>query len=419
MTDPHVIDIPTAKVFRPLLEPARYKAAFGGRGAGKSHFFAELMIEESLIQPGLRSVCIREVQNSLKESVKRLLEDKIAAFEWSRYFQVMEREIRTPGDGLIIFQGMQNHTAESIKSLEGYDRAWVEEAQVLSERSLRLLRPTLRRPGSQLWFSWNPNEPTDPVDAFLRSDTPPPNSIVVRSSWRDNPWLSPELIAEREHDYATDPDAALHIWDGEYWQRSDAQVLAGKWKVLEFKPEKGWDGPYHGADWGFARDPTTLIRFWIRPDGWLMIEHEAYGVGVDLLDTPAMFDAAVPDVKDYMIRADDARPETISHMRRQGYRIEGAPKWKGSVEDGIAWLRGRPGIGIHARCQHTIAEARHWRYKTDRLTGDVLPALVDGNDHCWDAVRYGAAPLIQSKIANILDFGTTPGIGAHHIEPGL
>jgi phage terminase large subunit len=175
-------------VFVPLLVPARYKGAHGGRGSGKSHFFAELLVEDCVANPGLRAACVREVQKSLKNSVKLLVEDKIKSLGLSG-FEVLEAEIKTPGGGVIIFQGMQNHTADSIKSLEGFDRCWVEEAQSLSQRSLEMLRPTFRKAGSEMWFSWNPNKPTDPVDALLRGDMPPADSVVVEANYSDNPWL--------------------------------------------------------------------------------------------------------------------------------------------------------------------------------------------------------------------------------------
>lgn len=216
--------IETAEVFEPLLAPSRYKGAHGGRGSGKSHFFAELLIEDSLTQKGTRSVCIREVQKSLKESAKRLLEDKLASLRLGEAdgFKVFKEVIETPGDGLITFQGMQDHTAESIKSLEGFGRAWVEEAQTLSSTSLSLLRPTIRAPGSELWFSWNPRRKSDPVDQMLRSKEQPTGSVVVQANWSDNPWLPPELDQERRDCLRTDPDQYAHIWQGEY-----ASVLTG------------------------------------------------------------------------------------------------------------------------------------------------------------------------------------------------
>ena len=212
------LEIPTAKVFEPLLHPARYKGAFGGRGSAKSHFFAEKLIDDSLYQRGLRSVCIREVQKSLKDSAKRLIEDKLAALRLGERhgFKVYNEVIQTPGDGIVLFQGMQDHTAESIKSLEGFHRAWTEEAQTLSARSLQLLRPTIRADDSELWFSWNPRRKADPVDAMLRGDALPTGAVVVRSNWRDNPWFPSVLEQERLDCLRTSPDQYDHIWEGGY-----------------------------------------------------------------------------------------------------------------------------------------------------------------------------------------------------------
>ena len=216
--------IETAPVFLPLLQPARYKGAWGGRGSGKSHFFAGAMVEEHLRNRGLRSVCVREVQKSLKESAKRLIEDKLIEYGLGSAdgFKVWREVIETPGDGLIAFQGMQDHTSESIKSLEGYGRAWVEEAQGLSGRSLNLLRPTIRIPESELWFSWNPTRETDPVDKLLRGDVLPTDAVVVRANWSDNPWFPGVLEQERTDCLNNEPDQYEHIWEGGY-----ATVLSG------------------------------------------------------------------------------------------------------------------------------------------------------------------------------------------------
>jgi phage terminase large subunit len=210
--------IPTASVFRPLLEPNRYKGAWGGRGSGKSHFFGGKLIEDSLCEPGLLSVCIREVQKTLKDSSKRLLEAKLSDFGLGEAdgFKVFTDTIQTPGDGAIIFQGMQDHTAESIKSLEGFKRAWVEEAQTLSGTSLKLLRPTLRADGSELWFSWNARRKTDPVDMMLRGAERPTGAIVVQANWRDNPWFNDALEQERQDCLRMSPDDYEHVWEGGY-----------------------------------------------------------------------------------------------------------------------------------------------------------------------------------------------------------
>lgn len=223
-----VLTIPTAKVFAPLLRPSRYKGAWGGRGSGKSHFFAELLVDRHLDQ-GVRSVCIRENQKSLKESAKRLIEDKIQSLGLTERhgFKIFKEVIETPGDGMILFQGMADHTAESIKSLEGFQTAWVEEAQTLSATSLKLLRPTIRGEGSELWFSWNPRRKSDPVDAMLRQGTAPTDAVVVRANWNDNPWFPDVLEQERQDCLEADPDQYDHIWEGGYISVADGAYFAG------------------------------------------------------------------------------------------------------------------------------------------------------------------------------------------------
>jgi len=210
------LNIATPRVFLSLLEPdKRYRGVWGGRGSGKSHFFAELLIERAIVTPGLRAVCLREVQKSLKESAKRLLEDKIQSMGVGSLFEVQADCIKTPGGGIIIFQGLQDHTSESIKSLEGFRVAWVEEAQTISERSLELLRPTMRSE-SEMWFSWNPRNANDPVDKLLRGTTQPDRSVVIRANYSDNPFFPQELDEERLFDERHNRDRYGHIWLGDY-----------------------------------------------------------------------------------------------------------------------------------------------------------------------------------------------------------
>lgn len=247
--------IETAPVFEPLLQPSRYKGAYGGRGSGKSHFFAELLIEEALMNPGMRAVCIREVQKSLKESAKRLLEDKLKQFRLgeAQGFKVLMDRIETPGNGVIIFQGMQDHTAESIKSLEGYSRAWIEEAQTLSARSLGLLRPTIRAEGSELWFSWNPTRKSDPVDAMLRGTELPTDAVVRKVNWSDNPWFPAVLEQERQDCLKSQPDQYGHIWEGDY-----ATVLTGAYYAAAISEAKA-----QGRIGRVQPDPLMQVRaFW-------------------------------------------------------------------------------------------------------------------------------------------------------------
>lgn len=377
------LSLETPAIFEPLLYPKRYKGAHGGRGSGKSHFFAELLIERCILNPGTRWACIREVQKSLDQSVKRLLEDKIKTLGVGRLFGVQAYEIKTPGDGLIIFQGMQNHTADSIKSLEGFDGAWVEEAQSLSQRSLDLLRPTIRKEGSELWFSWNPENPTDPVDTFLRSDNPP-DSVVIEVNYQDNPWFPEVLRAEMEYDRSRDKDKYAHVWLGGYQQNSEARVFRN-WTVQEFDIPK--DAVIRqGADWGFSIDPTVLVQCYIEGRK-LYVSHEAYRVGCEIVDTPALF-LSLPDSEKWPMVADSARPETISHLQRNGFpKITAAVKGAKSLEEGIEFLRNYD-IIVHPRCKHVIDELTMYSYKTDPLTGEVLSILEDKNNHTIDALRY-------------------------------
>ena len=245
-------DIRTAEVFEPLLAPARYKGAYGGRGSGKSHFFAEAIIEECILHPGTSAVCIREIQRTLTQSAKRLIEQKIEALGVGPLFRIFEDRIKTPGGGLIIFVGMQDHTAESIKSLEGFKIAWIEEAQTLSHRSLALLRPTIRVEGSEIWASWNPRRKSDAIDEFLRTEKPE-GAIVVQSNWRDNPWFTEVLEAERQLDQKRYPERYGHIWEGEYARAFEGAYFAS---VLNAAKAEGRIGRV-------SADPLLPIRaFW-------------------------------------------------------------------------------------------------------------------------------------------------------------
>lgn len=387
------LTIETPRWAKPLLEPARYKCVYGGRGSGKSHFFAELLVEEHVANHNLKSVCIREVQKSIRLSVKSLIENKIQALGVGHLFDILDTEIRSrAGSGLITFQGMQNHTAESIKSLEGFDRAWVEEAQSISQTSLDLLRPTIRKEGSELWFSWNPRRETDAIDQFARAQEVP-GMILVQANYSDNPWLPKTLKEEMEYDKRRDPDKYRHVWLGGYQSRSSALVFSN-WRIEEFETPK--DAHLRlGADWGFSVDPTVLVRCYIEGRK-LYIDHEAYAVGVDIIDIPELFQQ-IPDSELWPISADSARPETISHLKKHGFpKIYPAKKGSGSLEEGVEWLKSFD-IIVHPRCVHTIDELSCYQYKVDKDTDRVLPLLNDKKNHVIDALRYACESARRAK----------------------
>lgn len=366
--------------------PVRHRACHGGRGGAKSHSYAKALLLKGA-ERKLRVGCYREIQVSIKESVKRLLDDQIELLGLSSFYQSTDTEIRGRNGTLFTFAGLRTNP-ESIKSTEGIDIAWVAEANKVAQRSIDLLIPTIRKPGSECWWEWNPEFDTDPVDRMFRGGTPPPGSIVRQVNYDQNPFFPDVLRQELEWDRARDPDKYAHIWLGEYQRNSEARVFRN-WRVEEFDAPGNAEFRF-GADWGFSIDPTVLVRCHL--DGrTLYVDHEAYAIGCEIDRTPALFDK-VPGSRRWRITADSARPETVSYMQRQGFKIVSAIKGQGSLEDGIEFLRSFD-IVVHPRCRHTIDELTLYSYKTDRLTGEILPVLDDKDNHVIDALRYALEAL--------------------------
>jgi len=378
----------------------RYRGAYGGRGSGKSFSFALMAAVWGYAEP-LRILCTRELQISIKESMFAELRNAIRSHAFlNQHYEIGESFIRGANGTEFMFRGLR-HNMSAIKSMASIDLAIIEEAEDVPEQSWLDLLPTIRQPNSEIWAIWNPRLDGSPVDERLRKNCPN-NAVVVEMNYSDNPWFPAVLDDERRHDRERmDPQTYAHVWEGAYLENSDAQVLHGKYRVAEFEPGRKWDGPYYGLDYGFSQDPTAAVEMYMHNDT-LYIYRECGGVGVELDDTADMVLRAMPDASRYVIRADNARPESTSYLKRHGLpRIESAPKWAGSVEDGIAWLRGRREIVIHPRCTGTIREARLYSHKVDRNTGDVLPTIVDANNHFIDAIRYACAPMIRSRGSGI------------------
>lgn len=391
----------------PKLIPAfegnyRYRCSHGGRGSAKTRTFALMTAIRGYMaamngQSGV-ILCAREYMNSLEESSMEEVKQAIRSVPWlNDFYELGEKYIRTKCRSVnYVFAGLR-HNLDSIKSKARILIAWVDEAESVSEIAWTKLTPTVREAGSEIWVTWNPERDGSATDKRFRKN-PPDNSVVVEMNYGDNPWFPSVLEEERLSDQERlDSATYAWIWEGAYLENSDKQVLANKYAVQSF-PDDLWqqaDRLLFGADFGFAKDPNTLLRQFILND-CLYIEYEAYGIGVELDHMPAFYDK-IPESRKWPIKADSARPETISYLKRQGFNISAAKKWQGSVEDGITHLRGFKQIIIHPRCKETAKEARLYSYKTDRITGEVLPVIEDKNNHCWDASRYGLDGYITQK----------------------
>ena len=381
----------------------RYFVFYGGRAGRKSWEIARALLIKATTQQ-LRIVCVREYQNSIADSVHALLKDQMALLGIADQFDPQKSTIYHKDTGTqFIYKGLANSNAQSMKSLEGADICWVEEAQVMSENSWKILIPTIRKPGSIIIISLNPELAEDPTSVRFLINTPP-NTYIRKISYLDNVDCSPEIIQEAEWCKLTDPDAYKHVWLGDFRRHSDSQVLKDKWRVEPFEVGNDWVGPYYGIDFGFSTDPMAVVECWINGMD-LYIRRESVKTGVEVDDMVAHIERISPKgqpsmVKRYNINADNARPELISYLQKKGYRVSPSKKWKGSVEDGISKLRSFRQIIVHPECKQTEFECKYYSYKVDRLTDAVQPDLVDKNNHCIDAIRYAIQDVIVSRLLN-------------------
>lgn len=347
----------------------------------------------------LTILCAREYQNSVKRSFHAELKNAIRSNPWlAGQYDVGMDYLRHKTNGTeFIFTGLRNNI-ESVKSLAQIDLCIIEEAETVPHGSWVDLIPTIRTPRSEIWIIYNQKRRDSWVAQTFDNDDLPPRTCIADLNYCDNPWFPNVLEEQRLHDQATlDPALYRHIWEGAYYEQSDAQVFAGRYRVAEFTPGADWDGPYCGLDFGFSQDETAALKSWVH-NGTLYIEHELYEKRLELDDTgPALIDK-VPDIQRHVVRADNARPESISYLKRNGIpKIMACAKGKGSVEDGVEFIKSFAEIVIHPRCVNTLNEFALYSYKVDRLSGDILPVLVDSYNHAIDALRYSLEPLMRSK----------------------
>lgn len=411
----HILTIPTIEKFVPLLEPKRFKGLHGGRGGAKSHFFSELLVERCFVEPDTRAMCLREHQNSLKESSMQDIIDQISAMGIGYAFDPLKshinvldhlnpsRQLRGRALGSIHFFGIKNHTVDSIKSIKGMKIAWMEEAQRISKSSLTKLTPTLRLEDSEIWASWNPDSPKDPVDQLFRKELlGDPDALCIETNYPDNPFFPEVLRRDMERDKARDYDKYMHVWMGGYNTHSDARVFKN-WKIGNgedidylFEIARRTSRIYLGADWGYANDPTVLVACFIL-GRTLYVAREFVQVGLEIDHTPKAFKNAMPFCIEWPITADSARPETISYVRRNGIPlIHKSKKGPDSVKDGVEFLKSYD-IVVHPACTVTIDELTWYSWEVDPLTNEVLPVLVDKKNHVIDALRYAVESTRKAK----------------------
>lgn len=395
------IDLP--EKLQCFFNSARYKVAYGGRGSAKSESVARIIIIKAL-QSKRRILCCREYQNSIRESVYAILKNVIVLHELQTYFELNFNGIKCTKTGSeFVFVGLAEHTVDSIKSLYGFTDVWVEEAQRLSRRSMDLLLPTIRADGSEFYFTFNPELETDPIyKRFVGEPDPKDDAIIVEMNWQDNPWFPDVLKTEMEACKRRNIDDYLHIWEGKTRSFTKASILGHLVKVQEFEPDEKWT-PYYGIDWGFAADPTACCRVFYN-DKKIYIRNEFYAHGVEIDEYGKSF-KSIPDANKYELWADNSRPESISYLcnpqnfdDRKPLNVKASPKWSGSVEDGIGWLRSLDAIIIHPECKNAAYEVPRWAWKVDKLTGDLLPIPASGNDHIPDLLRYALHKFIKKKI---------------------
>lgn len=388
-------------LFAPKRGDLRYRVAYGGRGSGKSFTFALMAAVWGYAEP-LRILCTRELQVSIRESMHAEIKNAIESYPWlAAHYEIGVDYIRGKNGTQFIFRGLR-HNISAIKSMAQVDLCIVEESEDIPHSSWQDLIPTIRAPKSEFWIVFNPKRRDSWVAEMFINNEPPPRTEAVKINYDANPFFPPVLDEQRAHDLETmDYELYKHVWLGGFYSITDSLVFKGKYDVKEFEPAKHWDGPYFGLDYGFSMDPTAGVKAWVG-DGNLYIEHDFAQVGLELDDTAQRVIDELPDVVKHTIRADNARPESTSYLKRNGLpRIVACEKGKGSVEDGIEFIKSFKRVIIHPRCTTTLDEFSLYSYKVDRLSGDILPVLIDRHNHAIDALRYALEPIMKQRKPSI------------------
>lgn len=270
---------------RPFMEPARYKGAKGGRGSAKSWSVARLLLGARALPEKTRILCAREAQKSIKDSVHKLLSDQIESLGLSSFYEIQQATIKGANGSEFLFAGLQDHTADSVRSFEGCDICWIEEAHTVSQRSWEILIPTIRKPGSEIWATWNPEDPGDPVEDIYVAN-PMPGTVCVEMNWRDNPWFPSVLDDERRKLERLNPDLYAHVWEGKYRTAAGLMFKRNWFKWYEREPARlniymsadyavtEDDGDYTEiAVWGMDADGNLYALDWwsgqTSPDTWI------------------------------------------------------------------------------------------------------------------------------------------------------
>lgn len=399
-TKPKAVDVILGEKFTTtLFRKARHKALHGGRGSGKSYSVATYLAIEAC-KAKYRFVCGRQFQNSIRDSSKELIEKRIKDLNLIQQFEITDRTIVHKGTGTdFLFIGLERNI-ESIRSLEGADKVWIEEARTTNAKSLEILLPTVRKKDSELIWTWNPEQPDDPVDQYFRGNgvkdkatrwRPPERSVVTEVSYRDNPFFhGTELASEMEILKRGNPDRFQHVWEGGYDLRHESKVFPGV-RIGRIQIDPDVMAPRYGMDFGFGSDPSFIVKLYVNEQRkQIYFAAEASG-RIPMDELPTLVRTVIEEDGD-QIKADSSQPGTIEYLRKRGLNVVAAHKGPGSVKSGINFLQGYDLI-IDPSCEQLRSEARLYSWSTDRLTGQILSVPVDANNHGWDSARYAVEDL--------------------------